>query len=384
MAWALLLSAIASTDGELMTGRLAAIDFRCPSRDESTNAMRKHTTSDRCCCRVRCSSWKSCDDVCSAVPQCVHVHRGSSGWGTLKTAPIWWVDAPGVDRCRKLDHRFTKAHNTFSQSGSNRQSIRRQWRQNHCDEYTVGNPLHQNRTGKLVFDIGFHSGDDTHYFLESGHDVIAVDANPAMIDEGVRRPALALAKQSGQLHAIARGVVRHDTDANATLTFYLHNKVTEWSTFKSPSAGKRDEFSPIMVPITTCANLIRQYGVPFYMKVDIEGFDAECLGSLERHALPQYISTEDPLQLDHLLSLGYTSFKMVSQAIARRGGRQFSGGMPEEANGEWGDAASIRSHPFYSKAHMHTRIDQHGNRVREEHDLHARRVDLTVARMMLG
>ena len=107
------------------------------------------------------------------------------------------------------------------------------------------------------------------------------------------------------------------------------------------------------------------------LQVDIEGFDKECLRSLEIGRLPTYLSTEDPLQLDHLLSLGYRSFRMVSQSVARRGGRQFSGGVPEEIKVAWGEAASIRTHPFYSREHMHERMDIHGNRLREEHDLHA-------------
>lgn len=31
----------------------------------------------------------------------------------------------------------------------------------HCDEYTNGQQLRANRTHATVFDIGFHSGDDT-------------------------------------------------------------------------------------------------------------------------------------------------------------------------------------------------------------------------------
>ena len=81
---------------------------------------------------------------------------------------------------------------------------------------------------------------------------------------------------------------------------------------------------------------------------------------------------QDPTQLDRLLALGYNSFKMVQQSITRRGNRQFSGGLPEEAPGKWGDATSIRNHPYWSVTHMHVRIDKHGNRLREEHDLHAR------------
>ena len=108
--------------------------------------------------------------------------------------------------------------------------------------------------------------------------------------------------------------------------------------------------------------------------MDIEGNDKECLYSLEVDRLPTYLSTEDPLLLDHLTDLGYRSFKMVSQRLARQGGRQFSGGLPEEANGIWTDVEGIKRHPFYSRHHMHERFDFHGNRIREEHDLHARLV----------
>lgn len=31
---------------------------------------------------------------------------------------------------------------------------------------------------KLIFDIGFHKGEDTRYYLYRGYDVVAVDAAP--------------------------------------------------------------------------------------------------------------------------------------------------------------------------------------------------------------
>ena len=249
-------------------------------------------------------------------------------------------------------------------------ALRKAWQSRHCDDYTSGDRLTVNRTRNLIFDIGFHSGDDTLFFLERGHDVVAVDANPSMIQDGLRRPAMRLAERVGRLRAIATGVV--NVASNQSMKFYLHRRVTEWSTFKTPPALKLSEFDPINVPVTTCRDLIQTYGVPYYMKVDIEGLDAACVQSIESDHLPLYISTEDPLQLEHLLALGYRSFKMVSQARARRGQRQFSGGMPEESPGPWVDAAGIRAHPFFSIAHMHVRIDDKGNRIREEHDLHAR------------
>lgn len=39
---------------------------------------------------------------------------------------------------------------------------------------------------KLIFDIGFHKGEDTRYYLYRGYDVVAVDAAPDMIAQGKR------------------------------------------------------------------------------------------------------------------------------------------------------------------------------------------------------
>ena len=76
--------------------------------------------------------------------------------------------------------------------------------------------------------------------------------------------------------------------------------------------------------------------------------------------------------LSNLVHLGYTRFKMVSQAHARRGAVQSSGGMSEDAPGEWLDEAGVRGHPYWSEKHMHVLIDKSGNRNRVEHDLHAK------------
>ena len=51
---------------------------------------------------------------------------------------------------------------TFAVSSPSRQgALRRGWAMRHCDEYTNGQQLRANRTHATVFDIGFHSGDDT-------------------------------------------------------------------------------------------------------------------------------------------------------------------------------------------------------------------------------
>ena len=340
------------------------IDFLCPVRDESTTSMKFDSLlNENCCCRVQCheSRCAAAHEACKAESSCIDIQR-SGNWATLKAAPRWWHGAPGVRKCQGIEEQFRVVSST---PVKRLEHLQTQWRKHHCEEYIVGTPITVNRTHRLVLDIGFHSGDDTLHFLKRGYDVLAVDANPAVIKDGLMRPAIRMTT------AVARGIVREVAE-NQTLTFYVHRTLSEWSTFNKPRNGKRNAFDAIDVPVTTCGKLIRRFGTPFYMKVDIEGFDAACLATLEPGRLPTYVSTEDPLQCERLVNLGYQSFKMVPQGLTRRGGHQFSGGFSEEAPGTWGDAASVRAHPYYSLKHMHVRIDHHGNRLRKEHDLHAR------------
>ena len=64
----------------------------------------------------------------------------------------------------------------------------------------------------LIFDIGLYDGDDTAYYLHQGYRVVAVDANPYMIEGGKQRFAAEI--KAGRLtlvnHAISTsgGVTR--------------------------------------------------------------------------------------------------------------------------------------------------------------------------------
>jgi len=77
----------------------------------------------------------------------------------------------------------------------------------------------------------------------------------------------------------------------------------------------------VQVPALTCEELLQKYGVPVYLKIDIEGQDRNCVRSLATsrcpHELPRFISYEDSARqsigINHLISLGYTKFKFVKQ-----------------------------------------------------------------------
>lgn len=176
---------------------------------------------------------------------------------------------------------------------------------------------------ELIFDVGFHRGEDTRHFLERGYRVVAVDADPRNIEWA--RSEFAQQLQGGQLLLEHAAV----SDTESTIDFYL-SKSTVWSSIKSGIAGRMGKADrKITVPTRRLDRLFEQYGVPVYCKVDVEGYDAVCVSTLsESPHRPRHISVETEclaegekagpdVYLQTLIALeklGYNRFKLVDQA----------------------------------------------------------------------
>ena len=72
---------------------------------------------------------------------------------------------------------------------------------------------------------------------------------------------------------------------------------------------------------TTLRSLFARFGVPYYVKVDIEGADRHCILDLTAEQHPDYVSFEignDAMELmKHLALTGYSRFKSISQSSFR-------------------------------------------------------------------
>ena len=160
--------------------------------------------------------------------------------------------------------------------------------------------------------------EDTDFYLKKGFRVVAVEANPATCAAGVSRYPDEIA--SGQLTILNRAI----SESRGPLRFFVCETESAWST---ASADLRDQwakqgatFDEIEVPGTTAADLIEEFGVPHYAKIDIEGFDLICLKGFQRaRARPTYLSVEvDFYKLDELIAtltdLGYRRFALVGQS----------------------------------------------------------------------
>lgn len=179
----------------------------------------------------------------------------------------------------------------------------------------------------LIYDVGMHDGEDTEFYLKKGFDVVAFEANPDLI-AGAKK-AFAPEIASGRLH-IVEGAIVPDPKVKH-ITFYRYDDRTKWGTIEADvvqSSEKRSTgVSQIKVPTVDFAAVIRETGVPYYMKVDIEGADDHCLEILSRFKKrPAYVSVEaidqdigrQKGQIALLSGLGYDAFKAVQQARMHR------------------------------------------------------------------
>lgn len=175
----------------------------------------------------------------------------------------------------------------------------------------------------LVYDVGMHLAQDTTYYLSTGYDVIAIDAFPEMIQHATDKFPDAL--KNGKLRLLNYALTDND---NEIITFHISGK-TEWNSInENISTRQNQKASSIQVPTIKLSSLFKQYGVPYYCKIDVEGFDNICIQTLqEMEEKPTYIScetecfsesqivNEDDIlaTLNSLKSLGYTKFKLIEQ-----------------------------------------------------------------------
>jgi FkbM family methyltransferase len=162
----------------------------------------------------------------------------------------------------------------------------------------------------LIFDVGMNNGDDTAYYLHKGYRVVAVEADPTLVDKARDRFAAQVRDRQLELVNVGIGPER------GTVPFWICESQSWWNSFDRAAASKRG-FPHHAIDVRCCPlrDLLDQYGVPSYLKVDIEGNDRYCVADLKPNDLPSYVSLEisEVEMLFALRDLGYTGFKLISQ-----------------------------------------------------------------------
>lgn len=180
---------------------------------------------------------------------------------------------------------------------------------------------------KLIYDIGMHAGRDTEFYLQKGFRVLAVEADPAHVQKAKEKFKKEIA--DNRLVIIDKAIA---PQGQLEVSFYTNNKFDDWGTIRPDwNREMSNDFTSIKVETVQLETLITEYGMPYYMKIDIEGADTLCLQSLQRmQAAPSLLSVELPTPsntgdketdcmeiLCILYSLGYRRFKVSDQSALK-------------------------------------------------------------------
>ena len=201
--------------------------------------------------------------------------------------------------------------------------------------------------GDLVFDIGSHVGDRVAAFRRLGARVIAVEPQPA--------PAAALRLLYGRDKAVTlveTAVGRKP--GTIALKLNLDNPTVSTASeafiaaaHNAPGWEGQHWTRTVTVPVTTLDALIARHGAPRFIKIDVEGYEAEVLAGLSAPvaALSFEFTT---IQRDiacaciaRCAQIGYAAFEAsLGESLAFVHGRKFAAdeiadwlmGLPDRAN----------------------------------------------------
>lgn len=179
---------------------------------------------------------------------------------------------------------------------------------------------------KLIYDVGLHKGEDTHYYLKRGFRVIAIEADEELVRFNEKRFENDI--RNGKL-IIINGAISGTKESE--ITFYKNLKVSVWGTVVKEWAERNANVGAVsievVVKVVRLFDLFTQYGIPYYLKIDIEGMDLAALKTLADCPIkPKYVSIEsEKLDFNKLIEefnvfeqLGYGDFNLVDQSIANK------------------------------------------------------------------
>ncbi|MEA2930618.1 MAG: hypothetical protein QOG38_3046 [Hyphomicrobiales bacterium] len=136
------------------------------------------------------------------------------------------------------------------------------------------------KPGDLVFDVGSHVGDRIAAFRRLGARVVACEPQPALVtilrliygrDKTVKILPVAVGRTAGEITLKIN--VDNPTVSTASDDFV---KASEGA----PGWEGQNWNKTVKVAMTTLDALIARHGMPAFIKIDVEGFEAEALAGL--------------------------------------------------------------------------------------------------------
>jgi FkbM family methyltransferase len=171
---------------------------------------------------------------------------------------------------------------------------------------------------KGVYDLGANNGDDIPYYLLKSDVVVAVEANPTLCE-------LINVKFKAEIQArrlVVENCIVTDETESSVADFYIHKSNHVLSQLPQPAPADLMMFKKVVLPAKAITELIDSHGNPYYIKIDIEHYDAQILRALfSAGVFPPFISAElHSIEVFALLVAqgGYNAFKLVDGGSVSR------------------------------------------------------------------
>jgi len=168
--------------------------------------------------------------------------------------------------------------------------------------------------GDLVFDIGAHVGDRIAAFRRLGARVVAAEPQPLLVktlkllygrDRKVAIEPIAVGRDQGEL--VLKLNLDNPTVSSASDAFIRAAR-------DAPGWQGEQWVDRTTVPMITLDALIARHGVPAFVKIDVEGYEAEALAGLSRPVAAlsfEFTTIQREIALvclEHCGALGYAKF----------------------------------------------------------------------------
>jgi len=222
------------------------------------------------------------------------------------------------------------------------------------------------KESRIIFDLGMNNGEDTAFYLKRDFKVVALEANSALCERARQR----FRNELGEGRLSLLNVAIADKPGHAK--FYVNLENDHWSSLDPDWAGRdATRVKEITVECVTLASLFAQFGVPYYLKIDVEGADQSVLEQLRgSDVLPLFVSVEDcRLGFDYvriMAACGYNGFKLLDQSEVPQMRDVTTGhAFPAGSSGPFGDDLPEKWLPYDAMVKHYSRTvrDHAGNRL---------------------
>ncbi len=166
--------------------------------------------------------------------------------------------------------------------------------------------------GDLVFDIGAHIGSKADKFLQKGAKVICIEPQPSCVKELHKR-----FNNNVNVIIIGKGIAAKSGKMLLSICSVAPTISSLSNRWKKGRFSNYEWDQQIEVEVTTLDEVIQQYGVPKYCKIDVEGFEYEVLRGLSKK-IP-FLSFEFTIEflddakkcIQYLQDIGYSEFNVA-------------------------------------------------------------------------